>query len=48
VSGNTATFNHKLFDADGGCFGGTGDHVTIEDDEITLYEWGLDEPGQFG
>jgi ketosteroid isomerase-like protein len=46
VSGNTATFNHKFLDADGGCFGGTGDQVTIEDDEITLYEWGPDDPGQ--
>jgi ketosteroid isomerase-like protein len=46
VSGNTATFNHKFLNADGGCFGGTGDQVTIEDGEITLYEWGPDDPGQ--
>ena len=46
VSGNTVTFNHKFLTADGDCFGGTGDQVTIEDDKITLYDWGTDDPSQ--
>lgn len=40
VSGNTVTFNHKFFSADGDCFGGLGGQVTVVDGKITLYDWG--------
>jgi hypothetical protein len=46
VSDNTVTFNHKFVNTDGDCFGGTGDQVTVENDKITLYNWGTDDPSQ--
>jgi hypothetical protein len=48
VSGSTVTFNHKFFIADGSCFGGLGGEVTVEDDKITLYDWGPQDPSQCG
>ncbi len=48
VSGNTVTFNHKFFNASGGCFGGLGGKVTVEDGKITLYDWGPQDPSQCG
>lgn len=40
VSGNVATFNHKFFNSSGGCTGYTGNTVTVENGEITQYDWG--------
>ncbi len=34
VSGNTVTFINKFFNADGGCFGGLGGQVTVDDGKI--------------
>jgi len=48
VSGNTVTFNHKFFNASGGCFGGLGGEVTVKDGKITLYDWGPQDPSQCG
>jgi ketosteroid isomerase-like protein len=48
VSGDTVTFNHKFFIADGACFGGLGGQITVEDGKITLYDWGPEDPSQCG
>ena len=54
VSGNTVTFNTRFFyGADGtassgiaGCAGGKDHQVTVEDDKITLYVGGFQDPIQ--
>jgi ketosteroid isomerase-like protein len=46
VSGNTVTFNHAFVNDDGTCFGGTGNQVTVDDDKITLFVWGVEDPTQ--
>ncbi len=48
VSGNTVTFNRKFFNAEGDCFGGVGDVVTVEDDKIIRHVWGPEDPSQCG
>jgi len=41
VSDNVVTFGHRFFNSSGDCSGYTGNTVTVEDGEITQYDWGL-------
>jgi hypothetical protein len=42
VSGDTVTFDNIFHNGDGDCFSSTGDEVTVADDKITLWVFGLD------
>lgn len=44
VSGSTVTFNSIFHNEDGDCFGGTGQKVTVDNDKITLYVGGSEDP----
>jgi len=46
VSGNTMIFNHAFVTEDGDCFGATGNQVTVDDDKMTLFVWGAEDPTQ--
>jgi len=41
VSDNVVTFGHRFFNSSAGCSGYTGNTVTVEDGEITQYDWGV-------
>ena len=49
VSGNTVAFKETFHNAEGDCFSGAGNEVTVEDDKITLFVWGEeDDPSLCG
>jgi acetyl esterase/lipase len=45
VSGDTVTFDHRFFTAEGECFGAVGNEVTVVDGKITRYVWGVLDDG---
>jgi hypothetical protein len=44
VSGDRVTFGNIFFHDTGECFSGSGHEVTVQDDKITLYAWGPEDP----
>lgn len=43
VSGNVVTFDEVFHNAQGDCFSGGGNQVTVEDGKITLFVWGTED-----